>query len=104
MGSFDLIQGLSTLESLRGFELLRILPSVLPVTSLHETSCGFHRFEPVVGTMLPLSRAMLLTRQGISLASYLRDRAEMHYLTRAKQRVPFTLLLHVAMQMGLYLH
>ena len=36
-----------TPESLRGFELLRILPSVLPVTSLHETSCGFHRFEPV---------------------------------------------------------
>ena len=25
-------------------------------------------------------------------------------LTWAKQRVPFTLLLHVAMQMGLYLH
>ena len=39
--------GISTPESLRGFELLRILPSVLPVTSLHETSCGFHRFEPV---------------------------------------------------------
>jgi hypothetical protein len=88
MGSFDLIQGLSTLESLRGFELLRILPSVLPVTSLHETSCGFHRFEPVVETMLPLSRAMLLTRQGISLTSYLRDRAEMHYLTWAEQHVP----------------
>ena len=47
---------------------------------------------------------MLLTRQGISLAPYLRVRAEMHYLTWAKQRVPFTLLLHVAMQMGLYLH
>jgi len=31
MGSFDLIQGLSTLESLRGFESSRILPSVLPV-------------------------------------------------------------------------
>src|SRR5437773_12208609 len=67
MGSFDLIQGLSTLESLRGFELLRILPSVLPVTSLHETSCGLHRFEPVDGTVLPPPRAMLLTRQGISL-------------------------------------
>src|SRR5207249_2265592 len=36
-----------TPESLRGSESLRILPSVLPVTSLHETSCGFHRFEPV---------------------------------------------------------
>src|SRR5256885_12214821 len=44
---FRSIQGLSTLESLRGSESLRILPSVLPVTSLHETSFGFHRFEPV---------------------------------------------------------
>ena len=52
------IQGLSTLESLRGSESPRILPSVLPVTSLHETSCGFHRFEPVIGTMSPLSWAM----------------------------------------------
>jgi hypothetical protein len=56
------------------------------------------------GTVLPPPRAMSLTRQGISLASYLRDRAEMHYLTWAKQRVPFTLPLHVAMQTGLYLH
>src|SRR2546430_9407570 len=47
MEPFDPIQGLSTLESLRGSESLRILPSVLPVTSLQETSCGFHRFEPV---------------------------------------------------------
>ena len=96
------IQGLSTLESLRGSESLRILPSVLPATSLHDTSCGFHRFEPVVGTMLPPSRAMLLTRQGISLGRIFRDRAECNHL--GEQRVPFTLLLHVAMQMGLYLH
>jgi hypothetical protein len=39
--------GISTPESLRGFELSRILPSVLPVTDLHVLSCGFHRFEPV---------------------------------------------------------
>ena len=38
-----------TPESLRGSNLRWILPSVLPVTSLHETSCGLHRFEPVVG-------------------------------------------------------
>ena len=71
MESFESIQGLSTLESLRGSELLRILPSVLPVTSLHETSCGLHRFEPVDGTVLPPPRAMLLTRQGISLRAML---------------------------------
>jgi hypothetical protein len=86
-----------------GIQLALVLPSVLPVMSL-QTSCGLHRFEPVVGAVLPPSWAMLLTRQGISLAPYLRVRAEMHYLTWAKQRVPFTLLLHVAMQMGLYLH
>ena len=56
-----------TPESLRGSESLRILPSVLPVTSLHETSFGLHRFEPVVGAVLPPSWAMSLTRQGISL-------------------------------------
>jgi hypothetical protein len=93
-----------TPESLRGSESLRILPSVLPVTSLHETSFGFHRFEPVVGTMSPLSRAMLLTRQGISLGPYSVFVQKCTSHNGAKQRVPFTLLLHVAMQMGLYLH
>ena len=78
MKPFGSIQELSTPESLRGSELLRILPSVLPVTPLHEASCGLHRFEPVVGTMSPLSRAILLTRQGISLVPYLRVCAEMH--------------------------
>ena len=32
-----------------------------------QTSLGFHRFEPVIGIVSPLSWAMLLTRQGISL-------------------------------------
>jgi hypothetical protein len=35
---------------------------------LHGASCGLHRFEPVAGAVLPPSWAMLLTRQGISLA------------------------------------
>ena len=50
-----------------GIQLALVLPSVLPVTSLHETSCGLHRFEPVAGAVLPPSWAMSLTRQGISL-------------------------------------
>jgi len=51
------------------------------------------------GTVLPPPRAMLLTRQGISLEPFL---SEINHL--GEQRVPFTLFLHVAMQMGLYLH
>ena|ERR1700730_6294537 len=35
--------------------------------ALAQTLLGFHRFEPVVGTVLPPPRAMSLTRQGISL-------------------------------------
>jgi hypothetical protein len=38
-----------------------------PSTYLLQTSCGLHRFEPVVGIVSPLPRAMSLTRQGISL-------------------------------------
>ena len=86
-----------------GIQLSLVLPSVLPAKSL-QTSCGLHRFEPVVGAVSPPSWAMLLTRQGISLGPYPRVCAEMHIALWAKQRVPFTLLLHVAMQTGLYLH
>jgi hypothetical protein len=43
------------------------------------------------------------TRQGISLDLTFVI-VQKCTLTWAKQRVPFTLLLHVAMQMGLYLH
>ena len=93
-----------TPESLRGSESLRILPSVLPVTSLHETSCGFHRFEPVKWNGVATAPGNVTYPTRNFARSCLRDRAEMHYLTWAKQRVPFTLLLHVAMQMGLYLH
>src|SRR5436190_5466645 len=39
--------GISPLSRYGDPKSLRILPSVLPVTSLQETSCGFHRFEPV---------------------------------------------------------
>src|SRR6267154_4692525 len=59
--------GVSHPESLRGNELPRILPSVLPFDALAQTSLGFHRFEPVIGIVSPLPWAMLLTRQGISL-------------------------------------
>jgi hypothetical protein len=51
-----------------GIQLALVLPSVLPVMSL-QTSCGLHRFEPVIGTVSPPPWAMLLTRQGISLRS-----------------------------------
>jgi hypothetical protein len=64
--------GISHPESLRGNEaartrLPRILPSVLPFNAPVQASLGFHRFEPVIGIVSPLSWAMLLTRQGISL-------------------------------------
>ena len=39
----------------------------IALDALAQTSLGFHRFEPVIGTVLPLPWAMLLTRQGISL-------------------------------------
>jgi hypothetical protein len=86
-----------------GIQLALVLPSVLPVMSL-QTSCGLHRFEPVAGAVLPPSWAMSLTRQGISLGPYPSCLCRNAFHTWAKQRVPFTLLLHVAMQMGLYLH
>src|SRR5258708_15254601 len=89
--------GISTPESLRGNELSRILPSVLPFDALAQTSLGFHRFEPVIGIVSPLPWAMLLTRQGISLRSvnsaYSRAMRLFHFL-----------ILHVAMHLGLYLH
>ena len=39
----------------------------IALDALAQTSLGFHRFEPVIGAVSPLSWAMLLTRQGISL-------------------------------------
>ena len=39
----------------------------IALDALAQTSLGFHRFEPVIGIVSPLPRAMLLTRQGISL-------------------------------------
>src|SRR5579863_7151010 len=98
MESRDSIQGLSTPESLRGSESPRILPSVLPAIPCRYR-VGSTDLSRLTGTVLPPSRAMLLTRQGISLGSFL---SEINH--RGEQRVPFTLLLHVAMQMGLYLH
>jgi len=89
--------GISSPESLRGSNLRSILPSVLPATYLQKPSLGFHRFEPVNGTVLPPPRAMLLTRQGISLELFLSN-------TSRCQVSNSQLLLHVAMQTGLYLH
>ena len=40
----------------------------IALDALAQTSLGFHRFEPVIGIVSPLPWAMLLTRQGISLA------------------------------------
>src|SRR5580692_9705032 len=39
----------------------------IALDALAQASLGFHRFEPVIGIVSPLSWAMLLTRQGISL-------------------------------------
>ena len=65
-----LIQGFSTLESLRGkgfgFRLSPILPSVLPAAHLPRW-WGFTDLSRLNGTVSPPPRAMLLTRQGISL-------------------------------------
>jgi hypothetical protein len=91
------IQGFSIPESLRGsLCVLTILPSVLPVTHLH-ASCGLHRFEPVEWTGSLPPRAMSLTRQGISLTLLLHGIATIG-------AGHFCRLLHIAMQVGLYLH
>ena len=45
----------------------------IALDALAQTSLGFHRFEPVIGIVSPLSWAMLLTRQGISLGSHVID-------------------------------
>jgi hypothetical protein len=47
MHSVEHIQGFSHPESLQGTPISMFLPSVLPLTPLHEASLGFHRFEPV---------------------------------------------------------
>jgi len=60
------IQGSQPLSRYGETSCLESYPRYCPSTYLR-TSLGFHRFEPVVGTVLPPSRAMLLTRQGISL-------------------------------------
>jgi len=85
-----------------GFQPLLDLPSVLPVTSL-QTSCGLHRFEPVIERCRHRPGQCYLPdkefRLGLTFVF-----VQKCTLTGVKQRVPFTLLLHVAMQMGLYLH
>jgi|SRR5713101_471025 len=94
MESCDSIQGSQPL-SRYGDRRATILPSVLPVISL-QRSWGLHRFEPVNWTGLLPPRAMLLTRQGISLTMLLHCVATMG-------AGHFCQLLHVAMQVGLYL-
>src|ERR1700676_2148777 len=103
MGSFDLIQGLSTLESLRGFELLRILPSVLPVISL-QTSCGFHRFEPVEwnGVATAPGNVTYPTRNFATLGPFILFRSARVRCSRNIQAEGQNAFLHIAMQIGLY--
>ena len=59
------IQGSQPL-SRYGDRAITILPSVLPAALLQAPG-GLHRFEPVIWTGSLPPRAMLLTRQGISL-------------------------------------
>src|ERR1700758_2978492 len=87
MESFDSIQGLSTLESLRGSESPRILPSVLPAIPCRYR-VGSTDLSRLTGTVSPPSRAMLLTRQGISLDLFLCKST-----TQNERRVPFTFAL-----------
>jgi hypothetical protein len=96
---------ISTLKSLRGNEtarvrLPRILPSVLPSTHLYTRRWGSTDLSRLSGTVLPPSRAMLLTRQGISLGHVI-DFVEVFHSLEIKV---ILLTLHVAMQIGLYLH
>ena len=53
----------------------------IALDALAQTSLGFHRFEPVIGIVSPLSWAMLLTRQGISLGHVI-DFVRVSLLTR----------------------
>ena len=96
---------ISLLKSLRGNQaapnaLTRSLTLGIALDALAQTSLGFHRFEPVVGIVSPLSWAMLLTRQGISLGHVI-DFVRVFYSLEIKA---ILLALHVAMQIGLYLH
>jgi hypothetical protein len=70
--------------------------------ALAQTSLGFHRFEPVIGTVSPLPWAMLLTRQGISLIHVIDSLGIFVRINGGAFLKAFTL--HVAMQIGLYLH
>jgi hypothetical protein len=70
--------------------------------ALAQTSLGFHRFEPVIGTVSPPPWAMLLTRQGISLIHVIDSFGVFIRINGEAVLKAFTL--HVAMQIGLYLH
>ena len=61
---------------------------------------GFTDLSRLFETVLPLLRAMLLTRQGISLGAMLLIHKEFSLGINDE----FQLILHVAMQIGLYLH
>src|SRR2546423_5925002 len=96
MKSCDSIQGVSTLESLRGFVLSRILPSVLPATPLQERREGF--------TDLSRLNERNHFRSG---QCYLPDkefRSDLLRSTFVEWVDHFCQPLHVAMQLGLYLH
>jgi hypothetical protein len=62
---------------------------------------GFTDLSRLNETVSPPSRAMLLTRQGISLAHVIDFKG---FLLPKKPTMSSQLILHVAMQIGLYLH
>jgi hypothetical protein len=71
---------------------------------LQQPSLGLHRFEPVVWNdvaTVPGNVTYPTRNFALALLPRLCRNAA---LPRSERRVPFTLLLHVAMQMGLYLH
>jgi hypothetical protein len=101
MESDDPIRGLSTLESLRGFESSRILPSVLPATSLQSTSCGFHRFEPVEwnGVATAPGNVTYPTRNFATLGPFVLLHQQANCPVCGDTHCAYPL--HVAMQIGL---
>ena len=93
--------GISTPESLRGYELPRILPSVWPVAHLQQAPCGFHRFEPVEwnGVATAPGNVTYPTRNFATLGPFYCYTNT--HICRVCGVLHCASLLHVAMQIGL---
>ena len=93
--------GISSPESLRGLELPRVLPSVLPATYLQKPSLGFHRFEPVDwnGVATAPGNVTYPTRNFATLGPF--SRYTNTHICGVSRVMRCALLLHVAMQIGL---